>query len=92
MGPTNPEALMSSFTTRLHDRLGLRTSPRIFFGSAALIVVFTASMALFPDPVRSVFGSAAHWLRFDLGWFYTAAATLLLADWFDFRISAMAGF
>lgn len=69
---------MSSFTTRLHDRLGLRTSPRIFFGSAALIVVFTASMALFPDPVRSVFGAAAHWLRFDLGWFYTAAATLLV--------------
>lgn len=58
--------------------MGLRTSPRIFFGSAALIVLFTVSMAAFPGPVGSVFGTASHWLRFDLGWFYTLAATLLV--------------
>ena len=33
---------MTSPLTRLHDTLGLRTSPAIFFGSAAAVVLFTA--------------------------------------------------
>ncbi|MBZ4496561.1 dephospho-CoA kinase [Dermacoccus sp. Tok2021] len=69
---------MNSISTRAHDRLGLRTSPIIFFGSAFLIVLFTAGMGLFPGPVQKFFGSIAHWLRYDIGWFYTAGATLLV--------------
>nr|WP_221433158.1 dephospho-CoA kinase [Micrococcus endophyticus] len=65
--------------TRLHDRLGLRTSPAVFFSAAAVIILFTVAMGLFPGPVQAVFGAAAHWLRYDVGWFYTLAATLLLA-------------
>ena len=65
--------------TRLHDRLGLRTSPAVFFSAAAVIILFTAAMGLFPGPVQTVFGVAAHWLRYDIGWFYTLSATLLLA-------------
>jgi len=64
--------------TRLHDALGLRTSPAIFFSAAGLIVLFTLAMGFFPGPVQAVFGAAAHWLRYDFGWFYTLSATLLL--------------
>ena len=70
---------MNSLLTRLHDRLGLRTSPAVFFSAAAVIILFTVAMGLFPGPVQAVFGAAAHWLRYDVGWFYTLAATLLLA-------------
>ena len=60
---------MNSFLTRLHDRLGLRTSPAIFFASALVIIVFTVAMGAFPGPVQQVFGVAAQWLRYDIGWF-----------------------
>ncbi|WP_344203845.1 dephospho-CoA kinase [Kocuria salsicia] len=63
---------------RLHDRLGLRTTPSIFFVSAALIVVFTAAMGLFPGPVQGIFGSIAHVLRYRTGWFYTFSVTALV--------------
>ncbi|MDY6054441.1 dephospho-CoA kinase [Micrococcus sp.] len=69
---------MSRPLTRLHDALGLRTSPAIFFGAAATILVFTAAMSLFPEPVQRVFGAAATWLRYDVGWIYTGAATLIV--------------
>ncbi len=63
---------------RLHDRLGLRTTPSIFFVSAALIVVFTAAMSLFPGPVQGFFGGIAHVLRYRTGWFYTFSVTALV--------------
>ncbi|MDO5634579.1 MAG: dephospho-CoA kinase [Micrococcus sp.] len=69
---------MTALISRVHDRLGLRTSPAIFFSAAAAIIAFTAAMGLFPGPVQEVFGVAAHWLRYDVGWFYTLSATLLL--------------
>ena len=47
---------MTSFLTRLHDRLGLRTSPALFFSAAAAIILFTAAMGIFPGPVQSAFG------------------------------------
>ena len=63
---------------RLHDRLGLRTTPSIFFASAALVVVFTVAMGLFPEPVHGVFGAVAHVLRYETGWFYTFSVTSLV--------------
>lgn len=73
----HPSPRMNSLHTRVHDALGLRTSPAIFFTSAAVIVLFTAAMGLFPGPVQEVFGVVAGWLRYDIGWFYTLSATLL---------------
>lgn len=63
---------------RLHDRLGLRTTPSIFFVSAALIVVFAAAMGLLPGPVQGFFGGIAHVLRYRTGWFYTFSVTALV--------------
>lgn len=42
---------MSSPLTKLHDRLGLRTSPAIFFPAALVVVLFTAAMSIFPAQV-----------------------------------------
>ena len=69
---------MSSPLTRLHDRLGLRTSPAIFFSAALVVVLFTAAMSIFPAQVQGLFGIGASWLRYDIGWFYTLSATLLV--------------
>jgi len=65
--------------TRLHDRLGLRTGPHIFFISALVVVVFTAAMAVFPAQVQGAFGVVATFLRYDAGWFYTAGASAMVA-------------
>ena len=78
---------MNSLLSRLHDRLGLRTSPEVFFSAAAAIIVFTVGMGFFPGPVQTFFGAIAHWLRYDIGWFYTASATLLVAFAFGLAIS-----
>ncbi len=64
--------------TRLHDRLGLRTGPHIFFISALTIVLFTAAMAVFPAQVQGAFGVVATFLRYDAGWFYTAGASAMV--------------
>lgn len=64
--------------TRLHNRLGLRTGPAIFFISALIIIVFTVAMALFPGPVQGAFGVVATYLRYEVGWFYTLGTTLLV--------------
>ena len=79
---------MTSPLTRLHDTLGLRTSPAIFFGSAAVVVLFTAAMGLFPGPVQAAFGVVSSWLRYDVGWIYTLSLTLLVADhWPELYVS-----
>jgi dephospho-CoA kinase len=64
--------------TRLHDRLGLRTGPHIFFVSALVIIMFTAAMSIFPLQVQGAFGVVAGFLRYEAGWFYTFSATLML--------------
>ncbi|HEY4615855.1 MAG TPA: dephospho-CoA kinase, partial [Citricoccus sp.] len=64
--------------TRLHNRLGLRTGPAIFFVSAAIIVVFTVAMVLFPGPLQGAFGVVSSFLRYEAGWFYTLGTTLLV--------------
>lgn len=69
---------MHRLTHRLHNVLGLRTSPSIFFGSALLVILFTFAMSTFPGPVQGLFGKAASFLRYELGWFFTLSVTLLL--------------
>ena len=78
---------MTSPLTRLHDTLGLRTSPAIFFGSAAAVVLFTAAMGLFPGPVQAAFGVVSSWLRYDVGWIYTLSLTLLVAFLFILAVT-----
>ena len=69
---------MTTLLTRLHDRLGLRTSPALFFTAAAVIILFTAAMGFFPGPVQSAFGVVSGWLRYDVGWFFTLGLTILV--------------
>ena len=56
--------------TKIHDRLGLRTSPSIFFLSAAFIAIFTAFFIVFPSQAEATFGAAASWIIEYFGWFY----------------------
>ncbi|MDY6054440.1 dephospho-CoA kinase [Micrococcus sp.] len=69
---------MSSPLQRGADRLGLRTTPAIFFGSAVVVIAFTAAMSLFPGPVQAGFGVVASWLRYDVGWIYTLSLTIIV--------------
>ncbi|MEL4503602.1 dephospho-CoA kinase [Luteococcus sp. H138] len=69
---------MSTIARRLHTALGLRTSPSIFFGSALLVVLFTVTMSVFPTTVKGLFGGAASFLRYQMGWFFTLSVTLLV--------------
>lgn len=64
--------------SRLHDRLGLRTGPVIFFTSAFIVTLFTLAMGFFPGPVQSVFGALADVMRYDIGWVFTLGATAML--------------
>jgi len=63
---------------RVHDRLGLRTSPPIFFGAAAVIVVFVVTTVAFTSIVDRVFEAASSWLMTNLGWFYVLGVTTFL--------------
>ncbi len=56
--------------TKLHDRLGLRTNPQIFFASVGFIILFTASFIAFPHVMQEVFGATSNFLIRYLGWFY----------------------
>lgn len=73
--------------TRLHTLLRLRTSPPIFFGSAAVIIAFVLLTILFTQPVDAVVTTASDWLYTNLGWFYILGLTLFLV----FLIYAAAG-
>ena len=64
--------------TRLHDLLRLRTSPPIFFGSAAVIITFVVITIVFTDPVDAAVTIASEWLYTNLGWFYIFGLTLFL--------------
>ncbi|MCM3510354.1 BCCT family transporter [Rothia sp. P100] len=55
---------------KIHDALGLRTSPSIFFGSAGFILLFTALMVVFPTAMSDGFGAISTFIITYLGWIY----------------------
>lgn len=55
---------------KIHDALGLRTSPSIFFGSAGFILLFTALMVVFPTAMSNGFGTISTFIITYLGWIY----------------------
>lgn len=56
---------------KLHDRLGLRTNPVIFFSSALFIIVFTLLMMAFPTAMSDGIGVISDFIITYLGWVYT---------------------
>ena len=64
--------------TRLHDLLRLRTSPSIFFSSAAVIIAFVLVTVIFTGPLDAAVTAASDWLYTNLGWFYIFGLTLFL--------------
>ncbi|MGO3289018.1 BCCT family transporter, partial [Brachybacterium sp.] len=64
--------------TRLHDALRLRTSPVIFFGSAAIIIAFVIGTIAFTEPMGRATSAASDWLLTNLGWFYILGVTVFL--------------
>src|SRR5699024_9731921 len=77
--------------TRLHDLLRLRTSPTIFFGSAAVIVVFVFMTVVFTEPMGAAVRAASDWLYTNLGWVYILGVTLFLAFLLYLAISRFGG-
>lgn len=63
---------------KFHDLFRLRTSPAIFFISAAIILGFVVVTLLYPDGMGSFFGDASDWIYNNLGWFYIAGVTIFL--------------
>ena len=63
---------------RLHDALRLRTSPVIFFGSAAIIIAFVVGTIAFTEPMGKATNAASQWLMTNLGWFYILGVTVFL--------------
>ena len=61
---------------RIHDRLGLRTSPTLFFGSLGITVLFVALTLLFTDAVNETFSKVSGWIITNLGWFYISGVTI----------------
>lgn len=57
--------------TKIHNALGLRTTPAVFLASALLVVLFTAAMAAFSTGMGKAFGWLSSFLIDYLGWFYT---------------------
>jgi len=64
--------------TKLHDVLRLRTSPSIFFGSAAIMILFVIATIAFTDSLDTAVTAASDWLLTNLGWFYILGVTLFL--------------
>ncbi len=67
---------------KLHDALGLRTSPAIFFTSALFIIGFTLLMIAFPQVMSDSIGVVSDFIITYLGWIYTAG----IAAFFVFLI------
>lgn len=61
---------------KLHDRLGLRTNPSIFFMTAGFIALFTLSFIAFPTQMEGVFGVLSQWIITYFGWFYVLGNAL----------------
>ncbi|TCN47379.1 BCCT, betaine/carnitine/choline family transporter [Rhodococcus sp. SMB37] len=63
---------------RAHDALRLRTSPGIFFASAAVAILFVVVTIAFTDAVDQIFSTASTWIMTNLGWFYILGVTTFL--------------
>lgn len=63
---------------KLHDRLRLRTSPTLFFGSLGITILFVAATLLFADAMDRTFSVASGWIITNLGWFYISGVTVFL--------------
>ncbi|WP_454085996.1 BCCT family transporter [Georgenia sp. Marseille-Q6866] len=63
---------------RMHDALGLRTSPRIFFPAALVAIIFVVGTILFTEQVDAAFAGASGWIMSNLGWFYILGVTVFL--------------
>ena len=63
---------------RLHDLLRLRTSPPIFFGAAAVILIFVILTITLTEPMDAIVSTASDWLYTNLGWFYVLGVTVFL--------------
>ncbi|GGC65202.1 BCCT family transporter [Hoyosella rhizosphaerae] len=63
---------------KLHDLLGLRTNPTIFFVSAAILAAFVTTTIMLPQPVERAFKAASNWILTNLGWFYIFGVTTFL--------------
>ena len=63
---------------KVHDLFRLRTSPVIFFVSAAIIAVFVIITLVIPTQMGDFWGEGSGWLYDNLGWFYTSGVTIFL--------------
>src|SRR5699024_7333215 len=72
-----PEGV-SIMLNRLHDLLRLRTSPPIFFGAAAVILIFVILTITLTEPMDAIVSTASDWLYTNLGWFYVLGVTVFL--------------
>ncbi|GMA42245.1 BCCT family transporter [Mobilicoccus caccae] len=63
---------------KLHDRLGLRTSPTLFFGALGITLLFVVLTLLFADAMDATFSVASGWIITNLGWFYISGVTIFL--------------
>jgi choline/glycine/proline betaine transport protein len=69
---------MMPILQRAHDALRLRTTPGIFFASAAVAILFVVMTIAFTDTVDEVFSTASNWIMTNLGWFYILGVTTFL--------------
>ncbi|MDN2583002.1 BCCT family transporter [Aquibium sp. ELW1220] len=65
-------------------RLGLRTDPFIFLGSAGLTLVFVLALVIAPGPIGSAFADGRAWIVTHLGWFFILGVNV----WLGFLIWA----
>ncbi|MEE6296468.1 BCCT family transporter [Georgenia wangjunii] len=63
---------------RIHDALGLRTGPVIFFGAASVTLLFVVATIAFTDAMDAFFAGVSGWLLTNLGWFYVLGVTVFL--------------
>jgi choline/glycine/proline betaine transport protein len=63
---------------KVHDLFRLRTSPVIFFISAAIITVFVVVTLIIPTEMGTFWGTGSGWLYENLGWFYVSGVTIFL--------------
>ena len=63
---------------KLHDRMGLRTSPTIFFGSFLFATAFIVLTLVFPTFMSDTFATGSGWILDNLGWFYILGVSVFL--------------
>ena len=72
---------------RLHDVLRLRTSPTIFFVSAAILIGYSLLMILFTDAIDTATAAASAWLLEYFGWFYILGVSAFVIFLFGISFS-----